>query len=103
MGAATPHADGAYVPTWQDRLGPFGYLFVDLDERIEAALRAMSDNDLAAVEDASLQVNRTNCWCYVYDAAPFVKRAAAKERGRRLASFMGEPSDANCESGESRG
>jgi hypothetical protein len=91
---STPE-NGAYQPSWQDRLEPFGYLFVDLDERIDAALRAMSDDDLAAVEDASLQVNRTNCWCYAYDAAPFVKRAAAKERGRRRAVFMEEPSDAN--------
>jgi hypothetical protein len=93
----------AYVPTWQDRLEPFGYLFVDFDERIEVALRAMSDDALAAVEDASLQVNRTNCWCYAYDVAPFVKRAAAKERDRRRFSFMEGPSDASGEGGEPRG
>lgn len=81
------------TPTWKDRLEPFGYLLVNLDDAIGSMLRAMSDADLAALADATHRVTTTNCWCYVWDAAPFVRRAVVSEQGRRKVLFMDEPAE----------
>lgn len=79
-----------YEPKWQDRLDPFGHLFVNLDDHLESMLQAMPDAELSALQEATTQVTTGNCWCYVYDANPFVQRAILKEQGRRKVLFMDE-------------
>ena len=66
---------------WKTKLEPFAMVMAGIAENI----RNMENDELLELYDACKEPTSTNCWCWTYEAAKFVRKEADIEiRQRKL-------------------
>lgn len=71
--------------TWKERLDFFAKRYNAMVADIEAEVRALSDQDLAALIAATRRPTSMNCWWATFRVAPIVREVAEEERRGRAA------------------
>jgi hypothetical protein len=74
--------------TWNNALQPFAIVLAG----IEDSIANMENDDLLELQEACKHPTKTNCWCYVYQAAQLISAEVNAVVARRKLNAEAQPS-----------